>query len=62
MTNISLNKGINKIDVTSCLNNLTTNTPEIVIVTDKGIAQEKEFVDLNNIHKVYNFIYNLLES
>ncbi len=45
ITNITINKGINEIDVSSCLNNITTNTPEIVIISDKITYQKKILID-----------------
>lgn len=36
--------GITSLNVSSCLNNITTSTPEIVVVTDKGIYQESAYV------------------
>jgi len=39
---------MNSLNISSCINNISTSTPEIVVVTDKGIYQEKVYLkDLN---------------
>ncbi|MCA9495693.1 MAG: SBBP repeat-containing protein [Nanoarchaeota archaeon] len=37
--------GMKILNVTSCINNLSTNTPNIVVITDKKIYQENIYID-----------------
>jgi len=44
LVKMNYNKSIHVIDLSNCIDNLTTNTPEVVIVTDEGIISKKIFL------------------
>lgn len=44
LTNISLNESMNGINISSCLNNLSTSTPQITLISDDFITKESVYL------------------
>ena len=40
----NISGGVQPLDISQCINNITTSTPDIVVFTDNGIYQEKTYI------------------